>query len=371
MKRREFITKTSAVAAAAAATAGTAATAAAANSPGIQSRQKTEYEWRLVTAWPSRTFAGLGEGALRFAKLVTEMSNYQMTIRVFSGGEVVPASETFNAVSTGVAEMGHGASYYWSNRNPAFTFFTAVPFGLTAQEMNGWIYHNGGQALWDELYAPHNVKPFIAGNTGAQMAGWFNREINSMADLRGLKMRMPGLAGDVLRAAGAEPVMLLGHQIVDAFRREEIEATKWIAPYADYDLGFHNVAKYYYYPGWQEANACGELLVNKAAFNALPADLQWVIETAAQAVNNDILAIYTARNGEFLAKLKREHKVQLKRFPDDVLHELHVLSDKVVADFADSTPDTRKVYESFDAYRKQANEWTEVSESALARARTV
>ncbi|VAW57842.1 TRAP transporter solute receptor, unknown substrate 6, partial [hydrothermal vent metagenome] len=212
---------------------------------------KTRIKWKMVTTWP-KNFPGLGSGANHLAKLITEMSGGRLKVKVYGAKELVPAFEVFDAVSRGTAQMGHGASYYWKGKNEATQFFSAVPFGLTAQEMNGWLYHGGGMELWRELYEPFGLVPAAAGNTGVQMAGWFNKQIKSTADLKGLKMRIPGLGGEVLKRAGGTPVSLPGGEIFTSLKTGAIDATEWVGPYNDLAFGLHKAAKYYYYPGWHE-----------------------------------------------------------------------------------------------------------------------
>ncbi len=202
--------------------------------------------WKLVTTWP-KNLPGLGHTPEVFADMVREMSAGRLDIRVYGAGEIVPAFEVFDAVSSGVAELGHGASYYWKGKIPAAVFFTAVPFGMTAQEMNGWLHYGGGMALWEEAYAPEGIVPLAGGSTGVQMAGWFNREINSVGDLRGLRMRIPGLAGEVFSGAGGEAVRIPGGEIYTALQTGVIDAVEWVGPYNDLALGLHEIAEYYYY----------------------------------------------------------------------------------------------------------------------------
>ena len=233
-----------------------------------QSVAKT-YKWKMVTTWP-KNFPGLGTAPERFAKNVALMSQGQLEVKVFGAGELVPALEVFDAVSGGTAEMGHGAGYYWKGKAPEAQFFTTVPFGMTAQEMNGWIHHGGGQALWEEVYAKFGLVPLAAGNTGVQMGGWFNKEINSVADLKGLKMRIPGLGGEVFKRIGGLPVLLPGSELFTALQTGAIDASEWVAPYNDLAFGLHKAAKYYYYPGWHEPGPALELIVRKEAFESLP-----------------------------------------------------------------------------------------------------
>lgn len=208
-------------------------------------------KWKMVTTWP-KNFPGLGSAAETFARLVDEMSSGRMTVHVYGAGELVPPFEVFDAVSQGVADAGHGAAYYWKGKVPASVFFTAIPFGMTAQEMNGWYHYGGGIELWRELYEPFNLVPFSGGSTGVQMAGWFNKELNSPDDLVGLKMRIPGLAGEVFARAGGSSVRIAGGELYTSLETGVIDAAEWVGPFNDLTLGLHQVAKYYYYPGWHE-----------------------------------------------------------------------------------------------------------------------
>ena len=354
MKRREFIKQ-----------AGAAGSLLAA--PAIATAGKT-IRWKMVTTWP-KNFPGLGTGANKLAALIGEMSGGRMKVKVYGAKELVPAFEVFDAVSRGTAEMGHGAAYYWKGKSEAAQFFAAVPFGLNAQEMNGWLYHGGGMALWTKLYERFNLVPAAAGNTGVQMGGWFNKEIKSLADLRGLKMRIPGLGGEVLKRAGGTPVSLPGSELYTSLQSGNIDATEWVGPYNDLAFGLYKVAKYYYYPGWHEPGTTLEALINKQAFEALPADLQSIVLNACKVVNQDMLAEYTARNNAALHTLVTRHKVKLRAFPEDVLKKLKSLSDEVVAEVAAKDADSRAVYASFRKFRDEVRAWHNVSEMAYFRAR--
>ena len=365
MKRRDFVKGLGAGGAAAA--TGVAATLTGAPAVAAPATTKT-IRWKMVTTWP-KNFPGLGTGANYLAKLINEMSGGRIQVKVYGAKELVPAFEIFDAVSRGTAQMGHGASYYWKGKSEAAQFFSAVPFGLTAQEMNAWLYHGGGMELWREVYAPFNLIPGAAGNTGVQMAGWFNREIKSVEDLKGLKMRIPGLGGEVLKRAGGTPVSLPGGEIFTSLQSGAIDASEFVGPYNDLAFGLYKAAKYYYYPGWHEPGTTLECFVNKEAFEALPKDLQSVVLNATRVANQDMLAEYTSRNNAALATLVDEHKVQLKRLPDDVLARLQALSDEVVAEVAAKDPLSKKVYDSFRAFRDQAMAWHDVSERAYLNAR--
>lgn len=326
-------------------------------------------EWKMVTAWP-KNYPGLGTGAELLAKNINEMSNGRLNIKVYASGELVPALESFDAVSRGTAEMAHAASYYWKGKVPAAQFFTTVPFGLTAQEFNAWIYYGGGLALWEEIYAPFNVIPMPAGNPGTQMGGWFNKEINSLADFQGLKMRMPGLGAEVLERAGAAPVNLPGGEVFTALQTGTIDATDWVGPYNDLAFGLHKVAKYYYYPGWHEPGSAVEALVNKDAFNALPSDLQAIVRNAIKAANLDMISEFTARNNAALKTLVEEHNVALRTFPDDLITELKKSSLEVLAEVAANDPDSQRVYDSLKGFLESVTAWHDVSERAFINARS-
>jgi TRAP-type mannitol/chloroaromatic compound transport system substrate-binding protein len=298
------------------------------------------------------------------------MSGGRIQVKVYGAKELVPPFEVFDAVSRGTAEMGHGASYYWKGKSEAAQFFSAVPFGLTADEMNGWLYHSQGMELWQETYRPFGLVPMAAGNTGVQMAGWFNREIASLDDLRGLKMRIPGLGGEVLARAGGVPVSMPGGELFTALQSGAIDATEWVGPYNDLAFGLYKAAKYYYYPGWHEPGTTLECIVNQQAFEALPAELQVIVRNAVRVANQDMLAEYVARNNQALQTLTQEHKVEVRKLPDEVLNRLRELSDEVVAEIAEKDAMSRRVYESFQAFREQAIQWSDISDRAYLNARS-
>ncbi len=297
------------------------------------------------------------------------MSNGRLMVKVYAAGEIVPAMEVFSAVSGGIADMGHGAAYYWKGKIPAAPLFTAVPFGLNAQEMNGWLHYGGGLELWREAYAPFNLVPLAGGNSGVQMAGWFNKEVNSLADLKGLKMRIPGLGGEVFSRAGGTSVNMPGGEIFTSLQTGVIDAAEWVGPYNDLAFGLHNVAKYYYYPGWQEPGPTIEFIVNKSSLESLPDDLLAIVETAARAINQDMLDEYTARNNAALRELVETHGVEIKPLPKKVLDELAVIADQVLQENADSDALFRRVYESFKAYREGVVDYHNISERAYYEAR--
>jgi len=326
------------------------------------------YNWRLVTSWP-KNYPGLGMAPERIADLVEEMSNGQMTITVYGAEEQVPAFGVFDAVSSGSHQMGHSGGYFWKGKVPAAQFFTSVPFGLTADEINAWVNRGGGLELWREIYEPFNIYPIPAGNTGTQMFGWFNREINSLEDVKGLKMRIPGIGGEVLKEAGGIPVTLPGGELFTALQTGVIDATEWVGPYNDLTFGFHQAAKYYYYPGWHEPGPMLELIINLDEWNSLPKHLQVIIETAAKAVNQDMLDEYLAKNNQALTELVEVHGVELRRLPNDVIEEFRTISDQILEELAQEDETIEKVYNSYKSFKKDVSEYHKISEDAFIEAR--
>ncbi len=360
MDRRGFIKK-----------AGVGALAAGtvlAGAPAVHAAKTIR--WKMVTTWP-KNFPGLGTGANNLAKYITEMSGGRLTVKVYGAGELVPAFESFDAVSRGTAQMGHGAAYYWKGKSEATQFFAAVPFGLNADEMAGWINHGGGQQLWDELYGQFGLKAFAAGNTGVQMGGWFNKEINSISDYKGLKMRMPGLGGEVIKRAGATPVSLPGGEIFTSLQSGAIDATEWVGPYNDLAFGFYKAAKYYYWPGWHEPGTVLECFVNKKAYEGLPTDLRAIVDHAMKAAYVDMLSEFTTKNNAALMQLVNKHGVKLKRFSDDVLKKMGQLSQDVVEEVAAKDKMSGEVYKSFNEYRKQSLNWNKIGEAGYSLARSL
>ena len=332
------------------------------------SLEQKQYNWRLVTAWP-KNYPGLGMAPERIADLVEEMSNGQMKITVYGAGAQVPAFGVFDAVSSGSHQMGHSGGYFWKGKVPAAQFFTGVPFGLTADEINAWTNRGGGLELWREIYEPFNIYPIPAGNTGTQMFGWFNKEINSLEDIKGLKMRIPGIGGEVLKRAGGIPVTLPGGELFTALQTGVIDATEWVGPYNDLTFGFQQTAKYYYYPGWHEPGSMLELLINKDAWDTLPKHLQVIIETASKAVNQDILDEYTARNNKALRELVDVHGVELRRLPDDVIAEFKIIANEILEENAFEDETVNKVYQSYLKFKNEVSEYHKVSEDAFVEAR--
>lgn len=335
--------------------------AQSADSPNIITNRK--YQWKMVTTWPPG-FPVLGEGCDLFAQWVEEMSGGRMKIKVYGGGELVPALQAFDTVKSGAADMGSGSAYYWAGKSAAAQFFATVPFGMNAQQMNAWINNGGGLELWKELYADFNLIPMTGGNTGVQMGGWYNREINTMADLKGLKMRMPGLGGKVLERAGGAPVLLAGGEIYTGLERGVIDATEWIGPYHDYKMGFHKIAKYYYYPGWHEPGTVLELFFNKEKYEALPKDLQVILQSAGLRLNHWMLSEFEAKNTEYLEKIIAEGSTQIRPFTTEILEQLRTYTTEIIEDMAVKDAFTKKVYSSYQSFRKQSESWSKLTERA-------
>ena len=326
------------------------------------------FKFRMVTTWP-KNFPGMGVAAENLAKAVDEMSDGRLTITVYGSGEVVPALGVFEAVSLGNVEMGHGAAYYWKGKVPAAQFFTTVPFGMTAQEMNAWLHHGGGMTLWEELYAPYNLVPIAGGNTGVQMAGWFNKEINSIEDIQGLKMRIPGLGGEVFNRVGGSAQTLPGSEIYTSLQMGAVDATEWVGPYNDLAFGLHQVAEYYYYPGWHEPGPTLETIINKEAWDSLPPDLQAILRTASRMINEDSLSEYTARNNDALRELVEEHGVKIRRLPDDVIEALREASREVVSALPGDDELAQRIHRSYSEFHEDVMRYHEISERAYINLR--
>ncbi|UYG07729.1 TRAP transporter substrate-binding protein [Halomonas sp. M4R1S46] len=324
--------------------------------------------WNMVTSWP-KNFPALGTGANEFAERIERMSGGRMRVRVHGAGEMVPALEVFDAVSGGTAEMGHSASYYWRGKVAAAQFFTAVPFGMTTTETNAWLYHGGGQALWDDLYAEHNLKPFAVGNTGTQMAGWFKKEIDSLEDMQGLKLRLPGLAGEAMSGIGVTTLTIPGSEIFTSLQTGVLDAADWVGPYNDLAFGLHQVAEYYYTSAWNEPSAILEGTVNLEAWKALPDDLKAVVSEAARASNLAMISEFAFRNAEALRTLVDEHGVKLRAFPDDVMAALHESSQRVLRQQVESDEASRRVYEAYRDFQQKVRPFTDVGEFAYLKAR--
>ncbi len=369
MKRREFVKKAGATGMLMGAAIASGCKSQSDGQPTVQRSDKV-YQWKMVTTWP-KNFPGLGTGANYLINQIEKMSHGQIKIKLYGAGDLVPAFEVFDTVSQGTVEMGHGAAYYWKGKDPAMQFFGAVPFGMNADEMNAWLYHGGGMELWTEAYAPFNLVPFAAGNTGVQMGGWFNKEIHTIDDLKGLKMRIPGLGGEVFKRAGGVPVTLSGAEVFTSLQSGAIDATEWVGPYNDLVFGLYQAAKYYYYPGWHEPTAVLECMVNKDAYNELPDYLQAIVSQAAKAANIDMLSEYMSANQKALETLVIEHGVQLRRFPDAVLAHLHEISETAIEELAATSELARRIYDSYTSFHDNAKSWDDISNYSYSQTRNL
>jgi TRAP-type mannitol/chloroaromatic compound transport system substrate-binding protein len=363
MQRRDFVRSVGAGGALLGAAAATSTFPAPAVAQGVK-------QFKMVTTWP-KNYPGQGTGAERMAERITAMSEGKLEVKVFAAGELVPAFESFDAVSSGNAEISHSASYYWQGKSPGFNFFTSVPFGLAPMEHASWIAYGGGQELWDELGAQFNIKPFLRASTGPQMGGWFRREINTLDDYNGLKFRMPGLGGEVLRRLGASVVTLPGGEIFPALQSGTIDGTEWVGPWNDLAFGFYKVAKLYYHPGWHEPGTTGEVMINLQVWEGLTTEEQALFEAAIEAEAWREYSEFNARNADALKVLVEEHGVELRRFNDELLQEIGRISGEVVAEVGSSDPMTQKIYDSYMEFRSKALGWGQIAEQGYYNARSL
>ncbi len=324
---------------------------------------------KMVTTWP-KNFPGVGTGAERLARRLRESSGGRIDVTVYAAGELVPALAAFDAVSQGKADLYHGAEYYWQGRSHAFNFFAAVPMGLVANEMNAWIRFGGGQELWDALSARFNLKAMPAGNTGAQLGGWFRRPVERPEDFRGLRIRMPGLGGEVMQRLGATPVTKAGGELFQALDQGNIDATEWIGPWNDMAFAFHTIVKNYYYPGFHEPGTLLSLGINLALWEDFSPQERALVENAAAAETNVMLAEYEHNNAVALERLLTTTDVRLRRFSDAILKRMAEASEEVLAEVAAADPFTREVYDSFRRARRLGRQWGDISERAFAHARS-
>lgn len=359
MNRRKFLKK--------ATVAGGAATVAASNFPAPAFAQK-RMDIVMVSTW-GRDFPGLGTGAQRFAQRLSDMTDGRMNVQYFAAGERVGAFDSFDEVASGNAQMYHGADYYWVGKHPAWGYFTAVPFGLTYTEINAWIRFGGGQELWDELAGSFGLKNLMCGNTGVQMGGWFRKEINSADDLKGLKMRIPGLGGNVMTKLGVSTVSLPGGQIYENLISGAIDATEWVGPWNDAYLKFYEAAKYYYYPGMHEPGAMLALGMNKSWWEGLSKSDQLIIEAAASMENDVMMSEYNAKNGASLAKLISEQGVELRQFNDDVYDAFGEAAEEVFEETRAHSDVAERVHSSFLVARKEVGGWVKISDQAYVAQR--
>ena len=328
------------------------------------------YEWKMITSWP-KNLPALGTSPEYFAEIVETMSNGRIKIRVYGANELVGGLEVFDAVSQGVAEIGHSGAYYWQGKIPSTPFFSSIPFGMTSYEQDAWLRYGGGNELWRELYEPFNLIPVRGGNSGVQMFGWFNKEINSLEDLQGLTMRIPSLGGEVFRRAGGVPVTMQVSEVFTALQTGALDATEFVSPYNDLAAGYHTVAEYYYYPGWHEPGSTLETIFNKEKFESLPKDLQEILMAGTEIMNQLLLDELMAKNNEALKVLVEDHGVQLRKLPNDVLTELHRISEDVVSEMSSVDEQTAKVYESWKNFRDNVINYNRIAEEAFIEARNL
>lgn len=324
--------------------------------------------WKMPMSWPKQ-LPGVGENGVRFADRVTKMSGGRLTINVYGAGELVPPLEVFDAVSSGAAECGHATSYYWQGKDPSFHFFTGVPFGLTQIEHSAWLQFGGAQELWNRAYEPFGVMPLYAGASGTQAGGWFAKEITSLDDLKGMKMRIAGLGGEVLRRLGASVVMLPAQDIFSALQNGTIDAAEWVGPWNDLSFGLYKVVKNYYMPAFHEAGAGLEVIVNKEKFDALPEDLQAIVRGSAQATALDTMGDYRYHNTISLKPLLEKEGVVLRHLPDEIMMAMAKESKVVLEELAGTSALAGEIYDSFLKFREISNEYVMHAEWEIQRVR--
>ncbi|MEO0882286.1 MAG: TRAP transporter substrate-binding protein [Pseudomonadota bacterium] len=333
--------------------------------PAISRRRR---RFNMVTTWP-KGLPGLGEAAERVGARITQLTDGQIELRVHAAGELVGALQAFDAVADGSVEFYHGAEYYWQAKSRAFNFFTSVPMGMTAQEIMGWIDFGGGQELWQELSAQFGVIAFQAANTAHQMGGWFRKEIQSLEDFRGLKMRIPGLGGQVVRELGGAAVTLSGGEIYQALQTGAIDATEWVGPWNDFYLGFYREAPYYYGPGFHEPGSSLAVGINLKTWESLDQTEQAIIRSVCSEVNHLSLGEFTVQNAIHLDILKREHGTALRQFPADVMAQVQEISRDIRASAGAGGDIERRIYESFEDNLKKMRGWASISEGPFYASR--
>lgn len=373
MKRRDLVLGTAALATGAAAigvlAAGEkAAPKAKASVPGASMINRGIKQFRMATSWP-KDFPGLGIMPERFADTLRAMSGGALDVKVFAAGELVGATECFDATQTGAVDMYHAAEYYWQGKSKAFNFFTTVPNGMTASEIMGWVDFGGGQALWDELSNSFNIQAFQAGNTSHQTAGWYRKEMNSLEDFRGLKIRMPGLGGEVIRRLGGSAVRLAGGEIYQSLQSGAIDATEWVGPWNDLALGLYREAPYYYAPGFHEPGASLAVGINLQVWESLNASEQAMVRAACRAANDESIGEYFLKNAQALETLRVDHGIEPRLFSQEIMVEIGRISEDVVGDLAGADDLTRRIYESYLSARNSMRRWTEISDGRFIAAR--
>jgi len=366
MDRRSFLTKSGVAAAGAgAASVGWSSSWATASGRQPSLSDLPELEWEMPTSWPLNLDTIYG-GAVVFAEEVGRLTGGRFVITPRAGGEVVPGLEVLQTVQSGAYPIGHTASYYYTGLAEWTAFGTALPFGLTARQQNAWLYEGGGLELLQELYADtFGVIQFPAGNTGTQMGGWFRGEIGSVSDLSGLKMRIPGLGGQVMDRLGVAVQVIAGGEIFQALQNGAIDAAEWVGPYDDLNLGFPDVADYYYYPGWWEAGPTLEVQINIGEWEGLPEHYQNAIQAAAFKANVIMMARYDLLNVESLTAIEELGSVSILPYPDDVMTAARDASVELYAERSEADEAFATVYESWEAYRAGAAKWFGLAEASM------
>ncbi|MGK7899563.1 MAG: TRAP transporter substrate-binding protein [Xenococcus sp. (in: cyanobacteria)] len=333
------------------------------NNSNLASGDLPNIRWQMVTSWPKSLDTIFG-GAQTVCDRVAAMTGGRFTIQPYAAGEIVPGLEVLDAVQNGTVECGHTASYYYVGKNSALAFGTSMPFGLTAQQQNAWLYHGGGLEAMHKIYADFNVINFPAGNTGAQMGGWFKKEVKSLADLQGLKMRIPGLGGKVMSRLGVNVQVLPGGEIFLALDRGAIDAAEWVGPYDDEKLGLNRAAPYYYYPGWWEPGATLEVQVNKSQWDKLPQEYQEVFKTAAMEANINMLSQYDALNRDALTRLLAGG-TQLVAYSPDILNAAQEAAFAIYQENAADNPSFKEIYDQWNEFRSLISQWNKINESSF------
>lgn len=330
------------------------------NSPNVQANELPNIRWQMVTSWPKSLDTIFG-GAQTVCDRVSAMTGGKFTIEPYAAGEIVPGLEVLDAVQNGTVECGHTASYYYVGKNPALAFGTSLPFGLTAQQQNAWFYHGGGLEAMHKLYSDFNIINFPAGNTGAQMGGWFKKEVKSLSDLNGLKMRIPGLGGEVMSRLGVNVQVLPGGEIYLALDRGAIDAAEWVGPYDDEKLGLNEAAPFYYYPGWWEPGATLEIQVNKSKWEQLPVEYQEVLKTAAMEANLNMLAQYDALNRNSLKNLVA-NGTKLIAYSPEILQAAQKAAFEIYEANASKSPAFQEIYQQWNEFRSLVSQWNKINE---------
>lgn len=325
-------------------------------------------ELRMQMTWPKNSPA-LATGATTLAEFVSKATGGALTIKVYAASEIVPALQTMDAVASGTLHMGHGYPAYWGGKVPAINFLGPLPFGITSQEQNAWFEYGGGQALADKLYAKLGVKFFPSGNTSVQAAGWYNKEINSLADYKGKKIRAGGLGGKVLQAAGATPVQLALGEVPQALQSGAIDGADYVGPYNDMAFGLHKVAKYYYWPGWMEPCGALDCFVNLKVWEELSATEKEILRVGNEYANSRVLSEFVAKNAQAFQELVKVHKVQVRMLSDETIKGLGALAGDVIHAEAARDAESKEIFDSLTKFRAMVMPYTKIAEFEFMRAR--